>query len=154
MRAIILPVALLMCASSAVIAAEGPLPMEGLWEIVVTPKGASEPERQLHVCVRDLSGDVFAHVEAGLDCAASEWQQNGPRWQMADRCTGPQGNVQRSGVFGGDFAYNFQGDLLTRRDGASRTLQVDGRRLSPCRDLQPGEIRIKGENGINLNRAR
>ena len=64
------------------------------------------------------------------------------------------------GKFGGDFQYNFQGELSTSYTPAlngvtTEHTEIEGRRLAPCRGDQPvGTFLIKGQNGVgNLNLA-
>lgn len=141
--------------TSVVVAGDAPERMPGLWEIVVTTPGAAHPERNFHICVAQGADDVLAQVEAepGVACGTQAWRRDNDRWKVEDACHGERGEWRRHGVFGGDFHYNFQGDLTIEDPAGRRVLQVDGRRLAPCRTLKPGEFVIKGENGVNLNRV-
>jgi hypothetical protein len=131
--------------------ADAPQRMHGLWEISVAEAGA--PTRSFHICV-GAGDEMFAQVDpqAG-DCSPASWGRDAHYRYVAQNCSGPGGEIVRSGRFAGDFQYNYQGELRQRVVGADtdRTLEIEGRRLAPCKRLKPGEFVVKGHNGVNLN---
>ena len=131
--------------------ADAPQRMHGLWEVSVAEAGV--PARSFHICV-GADDQVFAQVDpAAGDCGPATWRREGHYRHVAQSCKGAGGETMRSGRFGGDFQYNYQGELHVRAVGAQgdRVLQVEARRLAPCKNLEPGEFVAKGQNGVNLN---
>lgn len=139
--------------------AEAPQRMPGLWLMNAAPAGQNANAVSFHVCVGKTDGDALQHPGSPLaNCREQAWSKDDFYRYYRATCDAKGGTATVEGKFAGDFAYNFQGQLITRfsppLDGvATARTDLDGRRLGPCRGgLPEGKFLIKGQDGVgNLN---
>jgi hypothetical protein len=154
-------VALLIASSPSLAetSVDKPLRMPGLWQMTAVVSGIPDTVRNFHFCVVPDADQPLAHPSVSVpDCPEQSWRQDRLTKNLTASCADDSGTVAMRGVFGGDFQYNFQGDLTLQydppRDGLSEvTISYEGRRLAPCKDtLKRGVFLIQGQDGIgNLN---
>jgi hypothetical protein len=139
---------------------EAPIRMPGLWLMNTIPGGDAARTASFHICIGKItSDDVLAHPGSTLgNCRDQQWSKDAYYTYYRATCDVKGSTATVEGRFGGDFKYNFQGEVTTTYsppiDGVAVTkTEIDGRRLSPCRgDLPEGKFLIKGQDGIsNLN---
>lgn len=137
---------------------EAPQRMPGLWLMqatAATPAGSTS----YHVCVGAGADDVLRRPGSELaNCREQAWTKDAHYTYFSAVCEAGSSTASVKGRFGGDFKYNFQGELTTTyapaRDGVSAaTIELEGRRLGPCRADQPvGKLLLQGQEGVgNLN---
>ncbi len=140
-------------------AIDPPQRMPGLWMINTAPAESAASVPGFHLCIGSGEDDVllrpgnpFAH------CSEQRWTRDAYYTYYSASCTADGRSSRVEGRFGGDFMYNFQGELTVTPEpataGSSATrLAIDGRRLGPCKAGQaPGKFLIRGRDGVgNLN---
>lgn len=154
-------VALLIASSHSLAetSVDKPLRMPGLWQMTAVVSGVPDTVRNFHFCVEPDADQPLAHPSVSVpDCPEQNWRQDRLTKHLSASCADDSGMVTMRGVFGGDFQYNFQGDLTLQydppRDGVSEVaISYEGRRLAPCKDtLKRGVFLIQGQDGVgNLN---
>lgn len=139
---------------------EAPIRMPGLWLMNTIPGGDAARTASFHICIGKItSDDVLAHPGSVLGtCRDQQWSKDAYYTYYRASCEVKGRTAMVEGRFAGDFKYNFQGEFTTTYsppvDGVAVTrIEIDGRRLSPCRgDLPEGKFLIKGQDGVgNLN---
>jgi len=138
---------------------QAPQRMPGLWMMNTTVTGIPDVVRNYHICVAQDADDSLAHPNIPVtSCGEQTWQRDRHFTYLDATCVLESGAVTLTGKFGGDFQYNFQGELTLTYDPPVDgvdvvTVSYEGRRLAPCKDhLERGVFLIQGENGIgNLN---
>lgn len=137
---------------------EAPQRMSGLW--LMKEQGAQAAGAiSYHVCVGTGADDVLQRPgKEFAGCRDQAWSRDAHYTYFSAVCDAAGGTATLRGRFGGDFKYNFQGELsatpVPAREGSGATrIELEGRRLGPCRPDQPvGKLLIQGQDGVgNLN---
>lgn len=136
-----------------------PQRLAGLWMMNTTVTGLTNTVNTYHMCVAPEADDALAHPNIPVtQCNDQTWLRDRHYAYYDATCPLENGTVTLKGQFGGDFEYNFQGELTITYDPPVEGVEVvtvsyEGRRLAPCKDhLERGVFLIRGENGLgNLN---
>ena len=141
---------------------EAPQRMPGLWLVNHGPAGETAKVASFHLCVGKQGSDAVLATPGNIlgNCRDQAWSKEGAYTYYRAVCDAKGSTATVEGKFGGDFQYNFQGELSTSYTPAlngvtTERTEIEGRRLAPCRGDQPvGTFLIKGQNGVgNLNLA-
>jgi len=146
---IVVAIASIIMSTAALVhaSAEAPKRMAGLWEMttVMSEKGGFVHNFQM--CIDGEHDDILLQPDEPVpQCTRSTWRRDGHYLHFDAQCTIDGADARLQGVFSGDFAYNFQGEIRTdyaspRNGLTTLTMHMEGRRLASCRSGQtPGEF--------------
>lgn len=127
--------------------AKAPKRMPGLWEMTTVMSEKGGVVHNFQMCVDAQYDDVLLQPgEPVPQCTRITWRRDGHYLHLDAQCIIDGADAGLQGVFSGDFAYNFQGEVRTdyaspRNGLTSLTMHMEGRRLASCRPGQtPGEF--------------
>lgn len=128
-----------------------PTPDAGLWELKTALSEMGGMAMTFESCVDGTFEEMMTHPEVeNADCTDQTIDQQGNRIVVSATCTIEGSRAEMNGVFTGDFAKAYQGEIRSTytpplHGMASTTMKVDARWLSACRPGQkPGDARMVG----------
>jgi hypothetical protein len=138
---------LMSTAAYAQTSPDAPKRMPGLWEMTTIMGEKGGTVHNFQMCIDAQHDDILLQPgEPVPHCTRSTWRRDGHYLHFDAECTIDGADASLQGVFSGDFAYNFQGEVRTgyaspRNGPKSSTMHMEGRRLASCRAGQtPGEF--------------
>lgn len=127
--------------------AKAPKRMPGLWEMTTVMGEKGGMVHNFQMCIDAEHDDILLQPgEPVPQCTRITWRRDGHYLHLDAECTVDGAGASLQGVFSGDFAYNFQGEVRSihappRNDSKASTMYMEGRRLASCRSGQtPGEF--------------
>lgn len=137
------------------VATTAPQRLQGLWLLDTAPLERAGGAPQYHMCIAAGGDDPLVFPGSELsNCREQRWVRSRRHLYYSASCELAGAATAVSGRFIGDFQYNYQGELLLSQASAPPLrIELDGRRLGPCKSGLPvGKFLIQGRDGIgNLN---
>lgn len=126
---------------------DAPRRMPGLWEMTTIIGDKDGVVHNFQACIdADHDNLLLQPGEPVPQCTRSSWRRDGHYRHFDADCSVEGSTAKMQGVFSGDFAYNFQGEVRTtysppRKGLSALTMHMEGRRLASCRAGQtPGRF--------------
>lgn len=132
---------------------------EGLWEMTVTTSQAGTHtmkqclDKATGANLLDMGSDVTKSMKES--CSKNEFKKTGNGFETLSECTMASSVVTSKGIFQGDFASSYTGEVESTFNppffGQSRsTVRMAGKHLGACgADMKPGDIVM--DNGMRMN---
>lgn len=151
-----LVIALALAGSFAVAHAADDLPKRdaGLWEMSTSLAEMGGLGMNMQMCVDDTIEDLMMQDDENSDCAEQSYRQDGNRVVFDATCTVDGSTARIDGVFTGDFAKHYQGEIKTTytpplEGMAATTMNIEARWIGPCKPgQQPGDAVMTGMTGM------
>ncbi|HRP97046.1 MAG TPA: DUF3617 family protein [Rhodocyclaceae bacterium] len=126
----------------------------GLWEMSTSMVEMGGLGMNMQACIDESVEDLMMQAEADSDCSEQSYRRDGERIVFAATCMVDGSRAQIDGVFTGNFAKHYEGEVRTTYtpplEGMATThLKMAARWIGACKPgQQPGEVVMTGMTGM------
>jgi len=149
----LLALPLLCLAASLALAQDAPRRKSGLWEISMTSPQMPGPMVSKQ-CVDEKTDDLSKRPSRGSEkCSKPSVKREGANVVVETVCQVEGSTATTRGVFTGDFASSYKGELVTKfapplHGMAESKMNFQARHAGPCTaGMKPGDVQMQGMPG-------